>query len=338
VACTGNPGFAVTGGTILGISADNVRPYPGFSNIISIENAADSEYHALQATLKDTSGPLTLGVAYTYSHSLDDASDRASANFANSLDIHSNHASSDFDQRHLLNVNYIYDLPFVKLLEGFNHLVGNGSDTPSGAPWVAGHVIKTWLDGWQLSGITLFETGTPFSVVNGGGGDGTGTTDNAGVGDGLGVGSYADVMPNVSARGQKPYLAQNSQNIGPLLLNPGAFTAPQGLTFGNSGRNFLRNPSRTNFNMALLKHFKPFGENPDIEFRAEAFNVFNHTQFRIYDPSHPGNTGNNVINCYGDISTQYSAGASGCLTGNSFLHPVDTHDPRILQFALKMAF
>jgi hypothetical protein len=45
-----------------------------------------------------------------------------------------------------------------------------------------------------------------------------------------------------------------------------------------------------------------------------------------------------VTNCYGDITTQYSAGASSCLAGNSFLHPVDAHDPRILQFALKMAF
>ena len=99
----------------------------------------------------------------------------------------------------------------------------------------------------------------------------------------------------------------------------------------------MNNPSRINFNMALLKHFK-IREGYDIEFRTEAFNVFNHTQFRIYDPSHPGNTGNNVINCYGDISTGYSAGASGCLTGNSFLHPVDAHDPRILQFGLKLGF
>jgi len=341
VACTGNPGFFnpnIGTGAILGISADNVRPYPGFSNIISINNVADSEYNALQATLRRTTGPLTLGVAYTYSHSLDDSSDRASANFANSLDIHSNHANSDFDQRHLLNVNYIYDLPFVKLLEGFTHPLASGNESANAPFWTAGHALKTWLDGWQVSGITVFATGTPFSVVNGGGSDGTGTNDNAGVGDGLGVGSYADVMPGASARGQRPIVPVNGLNEGPLLLNPGAFTAPQGLTFGNSGRNFLRNPSRTNFNMTLLKHFKPFGEKTDIEFRAEGFNIFNHTQFRIYDPAHPGNSGNNVINCYGDITTQYSAGASGCLNGNSFLHPVDAHDPRILQFALKLGF
>jgi hypothetical protein len=338
VACTGNVGFAVAGGIPLGISADNVRPYPGFSNIISIENVADSEYDALQSTLRATTGSLTLGVAYTYSHSLDDSSDRASQNFANSLDIHSNHASSDADQRHLLNVNYIYDLPLIKLFQGFDQLVGSASDSASTSLWTPGPVSKKLLDGWQISGITVFETGTPFSVMNGGGADGTATQDNAGVGDGLGVGSFADLMPGVNARGQRPHVPIGVENIGPLLLNPGAFTAPRGLTFGDSGRNFLRNPSRTNFNIALLKHFKPFGESSDLEFRAEAFNVFNHTQFRIFDPTHPGNTGNNVINCYGDITTQYSAGASGCLTGNSFLHPVDAHDPRILQFALKLGF
>jgi hypothetical protein len=338
VACTGNVGFAVPNSLPLGISADNVRPYPGFSNIISVNNVADSEYNALQATLRRATGSLTLGVAYTYSHSLDDSSDRSSANFANSLDIHSNHASSDFDQRQQLNVNYIYDLPFVKLLEGFSHPLAGGNESADAPVWTAGHALKTWLDGWQFTGITIFSTGTPFSVINGGGGDGTGTTDNAGVGDGLGVGSYADRMPGASVRGQRPYVPIGVQNVGPLLLNPGAFTAPQGLTFGNSGRNYLRNPSRTNFNMTLIKHFKPFGDKNDIEFRAESFNIFNHTQFRIYDTSHPGNTGNNVINCYGDIAIQYSAGASGCLTGNSFLHPVDAHDPRIMQFALKMAF
>ncbi|MBT9331580.1 TonB-dependent receptor [Paracidobacterium acidisoli] len=349
VACTGNPGFAGGGSPPhkLGISADSVRPYPGFSNIISVDNVADSEYNALQATLRQTTGSLTIGVAYTYSHSLDDSSDRSSANFANSLDIHSNHASSDFDQRHILNVNYIYDLPLPRLLEGFTHLLGTGFDpdddsasagTRKTTPGQLAPIGKTLLAGWQFSGITTFQTGTPFSVINGGGSDGTGAADNAGVGDGLGVGSYADLMPGVSAHAGKPLVAHGGGNVGPLLLNPGAFAAPRGLTFGDSGRNYLRNPSRVNFNMSLFKHFKPFRERLDIEFRTEAYNVFNHTQFRITDPANPGNTGNNVINCYGTQTELYSAGASGCLAGNSFLHPVDAHDPRILQFGLKGSF
>ncbi len=335
VACSGDSGFQ-NGSVQLGLSPDSIRPYPGFSNIISVDNIADSEYNALQGTLRQTVGALTVGLAYTYSHSLDDSSDRSSANFANSLDIHSNHASSDFDQRHILNVNYIYDLPLVKLLQGFTHIVGSGGDSASDSPWIAGPMVRTWLGGWQLSGITTFQTGTPFSVINGGGSDGTGAADNAGVGDGLGIGSYADIAGD--AKTGKPYVAQGGNNVGPLLLNPGAFTAPRGLTFGNSGRNYLNNPSRTNFNMSLFKHFKPFTEHLDIEFRAEAYNVFNHTQFRITDPANPGNTGNNVINCYGTQTQLYSAGASACLSGNSFLHPVDAHDPRILQFGLKAQF
>ncbi len=347
IACTGNPGFANTSAPAnpirLGVSPDTVRPYLGFSNIISVENVSDSEYNAFQSTLRETTGPLTLGLSYTYSHSLDDSSDRSSANFANSLDIHSNHASSDIDQRHLLNIYYIYDLPLVHLLGGFVHLVGTGSDPADGStiapsvttPFNLAPVAKELLDKWQVSGITTYQTGTPFSVINGGGSDGTGAGDNAGVGDGLGVGSYADVAG--SAKVGKPFVPQGGNNVGPLLLNPGAFVAPRGLTFGNSGRNFLRNPSRTNFNVSLFKHFKP-RERFDIEFRVEAFNVFNHTQFRITDPANPGNVGNNVINCYGTQTQGYSAGASSCLNGNSFLHPVDAHDPRILQFGLKGSF
>jgi hypothetical protein len=338
VACTGNPGFIINGAPAqLGLSADDLRPYPGFSNIISLDNIAASEYHAFQGTLRETAGPLTLGVAYTFSHSIDDSSDRSSANFANSLDLRGNRASSDFDQRQLINVSYIYDLPLLRWLRGFGHLVGAASDSDNkgGGDAQPGALLKTILDEWQLSGITTHQSGTPFSVVNGGGADGTGPADNAGVGDGLGIGSYADIAGN--AHSPKPYVAPGN-NLGPLLLNPTAFTAPRGLTFGNSGRNYLRNPSRTNFNMALLKHFLPFGPKRPLEFRAEAYNVFNHTQFRITDPSHPGNTGNNVINCYGTQTQLYSAGTPSCLAGNSFLHPVDAHDPRILQFGLKLAF
>ncbi|MEI9979864.1 MAG: carboxypeptidase regulatory-like domain-containing protein [Edaphobacter sp.] len=341
VACTGNPGFASANGTLLGTSADAVRPYPGFSNIISVENIANSAYHSLQGTLREVTGPLTIGVAYTYSHSIDDSSDRSSANFTNSLDIRTNRGSSDFDQRHMLNVSYVYSLPLNHWIDGFANLLGT-DDSESGSPAASlsnsgRQLRKILFDNWQLSGITAYQTGTPFSIINGGSGNGTGASDNSGVGNGLGVGSYPDVI--AGPHGLKPSVSSsaNGSTLGPLLGNPGAFVAPQGLTFGNAGRNFMNNPSRINFNMALLKRFKLFHEN-DVEFRTEAFNVFNHTQFRIYDPSHPGNTGNNVINCYGDITTQYSAGASSCLAGNSFLHPVDAHDPRILQFALKLDF
>jgi hypothetical protein len=345
VACTGHTGFGQSGSTFYNTGADTMRKYMGFSNVISIENVADSQYHALQATFRQTVGALTLGAAYTYSHSIDDSSDRSSANFANSLDLRSNRASSDFDQRHILNINYIYELPLVRWLYGLSHLAGTGSDPEDSSTVTLSSVnpqaataqwVRMILDHWQLSGITTFQTGNPFSVINGGGGDGTASADNAGVGNGLGIGSYVDVIGDPHS--MKPKVASSDSNVGPLLLNPGAFAAPRGLTFGNSGRNSLSNPPRLNFNLSLFKTFKPFGEGKDVEFRAEGYNVFNHTQFRIYDPSHPGNSGNNVVNCYGSQTELFSAGSSGCLAGNSFLHPVDAHDPRIMQFAVKMSF
>ena len=131
VACTGYPGFVNLVGTPLGISADAVRPYNGFSNILSVENVANSNYNGLQAGLRRTKGSLTLGVAYTYSHSLDDASDRASGNFANSINLKQNYASSDFDERQLLSVNYIYDLPLIQLLYRFTRFTPDEDPTPA---------------------------------------------------------------------------------------------------------------------------------------------------------------------------------------------------------------
>jgi hypothetical protein len=348
IACAGSPGF-VSNGVKLGISADSIRPYNGFSDILSISNVANSNYHGLQATLRRSKGAFTMGAAYTYSHSLDEASDRASANFVNSLDLKSNYASSDFDQRQLLSVSYIYRLPLIQLFDRFTHFE-NEDDPSSTGPkpegqelppldWRNSPLIKTLFENWEYSGIIAYQTGSPFSVVNEGSATGIGAADNAGAGNALGLGSYPDRVGN--PRGVKPNAVSSGSNIGPLLLNPAAFAAPRGLTFGNAGRNALNNPARTNFNMSLIKHF-PLAHERNLEFRAEGFNVINHTQFRIYDPSHPGNTGNNIVNCYGDITTGYSAGATtgatNCVAGNSFLHPVDAHDPRIMQFGLKLDF
>jgi len=259
--------------------------------------------------------------------------------------LSSNKASSNFDQPHSLSFNYIYDLPRRKF---FYNLTSGLDDEPTNelSSHKAGSNGNFWdtsvsqvlLDGWQFSGIIVFQTGTPFSVINGGSPGGIGVSDNAGVANYFGTGSYADCVGSPYAH--VPFGEGTAETFGPLLYNPAAYVAPRGLTFGTCGRNSLNNPRRTNFNLSLLKHFKVFGER-DIEFRAEGFNVFNHTQFRIYDPSHPGNTGNNIIGCYGGASTHYSAAGGGgvdCLTGNSFLHPVDAHDPRIVQFGLKFSF
>jgi hypothetical protein len=120
-----------------------------------------------------------------------------------------------------------------------------------------------------------------------------------------------------------------------LLGNPAAFQAPRGLTFGNAGRDILRNPRRTNFDAALFKHFA-IRERAAIEFRAEAFNLFNHTQFFTISALGQGSSGNNAITCYGN--TNNSAGDTNCVTMNSFLYPTGAHRARTLQLGAKLLF
>ena len=127
--------------------------------------------------------------------------------------------------------------------------------------------------------MTLFESGIPFTVVNNGSPAGIGTLDNAGVANGVGSGSYPDIS-GISPHSTRPYGGTNSKSFGPLLLNPAAFVAPQGLTFGDAGRNDLNNPHRWNWDLALVKHI-PLRERFSADLRGEAFNVFNATQFRI---------------------------------------------------------
>ena len=311
------------------------RPYPGLGKVLSLQNVADSSYHALQATLRHTGGGLTTGVSYSFSHSIDDASDRSDPVLVDSYDLRQNKAKSNFDQRHLFNFSYVYQLPLNSLPRRIGDWAREREPQDSNeaanccSPWV-----NRMLDGWEFSGVTLYQSGTPFTVINSAGNTGISLTDNAGVSSGLGIAaSYPDVVQGLPAPGN------NSRSFGKLLRNPSQFVAPRGLTFGDAGRNFLTNPRRLNFDMALLKHFK-IGESGQLEFRAEGFNIFNHTQFRIYDPDNPGSSGNNIISCY--AGPVYSAGFGGsgadCVTGASFLHPLNAHRSRTIQFGLKLAF
>jgi hypothetical protein len=329
---------------------NSLRPYLGFQRILSLQNIADSQYHAFQATLRHTHGALTLGASYTFSHSLDDSSDRSDASFVNSANIRSSWASSNFDQRHLLNFNYVYDLPKMsRSVERWLSYDAADNGDPGAAKSVSSsNLLRQLLDGWQISGITVFQSGTPFSVINGGSNLGISVLDNAGVANGAGTGSYPDVVGNPRAALGNGITRFNSQSIGPLLYNPAAFAAPRGLTFGDTDRNFLTNPHRLNFDLTGLKNFK-ITENSHLEFRAEAFNIFNHTEFRIFNPNF-GNTANNTISCYAGALSNYSAAGGyttsstgqptpvNCATGSSFLHPIDAHRPRTLQLGLKYSF
>lgn len=311
-------GTPITGDALfhLNIACGNVvspdlyrQNFPGWDTIEYIGFGANSNYNALQISGRRTAGDLELTGAYTYSHSIDDSSDRYDSNFVDSYNIKASRASSNFDQRHIFNFTYIYNLPFFSKSKG---------------------LTKSLVGGWQWSGITEIQSGEPTSIYNGG------FYDNAGVANGVGAGSYADIAPGVSKH-HVPSQKYASSILGPLLYNPAAYIEPRGLTFGNSGRNSLGGPRTTNFDMGLFKNFG-FGESRNLEFRSEAFNVFNHTQW---------NGVNNSPGCYlPNGNQQYSSGNSDCVYGSadgsitpqSFLHPSGAHNPRILQFALKFMF
>lgn len=316
------------------------HPYLGLGQALSLENVATSSYHALQVTLRRTRGPLTTALSYSYSHSFDDSSDRSDPVLPDSYHLRNNWASSSFDQRHLLNLSYVWALPRLTTIGKWLSptLKDTDDDPKSDVPMPdkhPGRIASALLEHWELVGVTTLQSGTPFTVVNSAGNTGISLTDNAGVASGFGIAaSYPDII-----RGSQPPL-DNSQSVGPLLGNPSQFVAPRGLTFGDAGRNVMNNPARFNADVTLVKHIA-LTESSEMEFHVDVFNFFNNTQFRIYDPDNPGGTGNNVVSCY--AGPRYSAGfqapgGADCVTGASFLHPLNAHNPRILQFALKWAF
>jgi len=302
-----------------GNDPDFFRPFVGYSDIRAQRNSATSVYHGLQLSGRKTVGALQLTASYTFSHSIDDASSAADTSFVDSYDLALNRASSNYDQRHVFTLSYIYELPFFR---------GAG-------------LTHNLLGGWQWSGITVIQSGTPFTVTNAG--DGISIPgDNAGVANGTGTGSRPDLIGNPNTRIPGSGAGILGGNLyGPLLYNPGAFAAPRGLTFGDEPRNVVRNPRQTNFDMGLYKHF-PVHEQMNFEFRAEAFNVFNHTEWG-YIGGDAGSAGDNSgistfsnsLGCYAGPNN--SANDPSCLSGG-VLRPAAAHNARILQLALKFIF
>jgi hypothetical protein len=300
---TNSAGFPIGPAVNLAVAAcganpDLFRPYQGYASINHLQDAASSTYNALQASMRRNVGQLQLSVAYTYSHSIDDSSSRLDAGFVDSYNPAFNRASSSFDQRHMLSFSYVWDLPFFKNPGLTNKLLG----------------------GWQYSGITTFSTGFPFSAIT--------AADNAGVGNGVSSSaSFADRVGDPNSGTVQPPLTGNLQGLGPLLFNPAAYAPPRGLTFGDSGRNSLNNPNRTNFDMSLFKRI-PIKESMGFEFRAEAYNIFNHKQWGYI----AGDAGSGAYNS-GNLTS-----GTNQFGQDNFLHIATAHNPRILQLGLKFFF
>lgn len=226
-----------------GVNIAALRPYLGYGAIRMTENSGSSRYNSLQisADRRYLNG-LKIGIAYTLGKSEDNASDKRNVVW-NTYDDSSYWGPSNFDRRHVLNVYYIYDLPF-----------GKDQNT----------MLSNILGGWQVSGATFFRTGTPFSIVR--------TNDIAGVGDGNFGQPYNLVGdPLAGANGNFSAGSGSDQNF---WFNPAAFAAPAAGTFGNAPRNAWYNPSEQQWDIAFFKNFR-LNRTQRLQFRAEIFNFIN---------------------------------------------------------------
>lgn len=217
-----------------GINADALRPYHGLGIITLGEYNRQSSYNSLQisADRRFKSG-LGFGVSYTFSKLIDNTSTPY-----NAYDVNLIRSVSSSDRPHLLNVNFIYELPFLK----------NRSD-----------LIGYLAGDWQISGVAFIRSGQPLSVVD--------STDTAGVGPGSGSQPW-NLVGDTNITGDR--------GIGKAWFNPAAFVRPAAGTFGNAGLNILRGPAFQNWDLAVFKNFKFADNRVNTQFRVEAFNFLNH--------------------------------------------------------------
>src|SRR5579872_7155106 len=202
---------------------------------------ANSRYNSLQASLSHTSGSLSFLAGYTYSKCMDNASGLQDSTYP--FDPRLSIGLCNFDLTHHFVFSYNWLLPFDKFaVDGWR-----------------GRLIH----GWSLSGITTFSTGLPITLSE--------NDDNSLIGANA---APVDV-PNFS--GVK-VLADTNPRDGQQYFNTALFSEEQPGQFGNSRRRFFHGPGINNFDAALLKTTK-MTESKEIQFRFEAFNLFNHAQF-----------------------------------------------------------
>jgi len=286
-ACAGITGITTPFNAFVG--------FPGFSSVQLAYTGANSHYNSLQAEVHGrVTRDLQLQAAYTYSQSVDGTTGNLGGGDSFDLDHVSDPyvgwrgdiGPSPFDRRHIGFVNFVYQIPLLR----------NSSHS----------VLKATVGGWELSGIVTAQSGTPLNI---------GCTSSCGAG----YSAVANLFPGGD-------VLSRPDIVGPVSypktvaswFNTTSFAAPPPGQFGNLGFNALRGPGRQNWNLSL---FKEFMINEDrgshIEFRAESFNTWNHTQF--------GGPGQN-----GGISTNLGASNFGAITA--------AFDPRVFQLGLKLVY
>jgi hypothetical protein len=277
-----------------GVGAVNPRrPYQLFGQIRQIQNDSFSTYNGLTVVFRQrTFHGLDMNLGYTWSHTLDtsnDANGGGTAMIQNNLKADYGNANWDIRNRFVGTITYAM---------------------PSLARF--GRLTDTFAGGWHANTIVTIQGGQPFNIAI--------TNDQANVG-GIGTQRPNFVHAPRFTCGKKEYIA------GTNCIDVSAYSLPSLYTFGNSHRNDARGPGASSVNLSLFKDFAIY-ENLKLQFRAEAFNVFNHANL-----ANPGNVtlptadAAGVFNFTGSNFGQVTATPTGALG-----------DPRILQLAGKINF
>ncbi|HYL72760.1 MAG TPA: TonB-dependent receptor [Bryobacteraceae bacterium] len=281
------------------------RPYPGYGTIPQQIFEGNSSYHSLQVTAnRRFAKSLEFGVAFTHSKAMDYAEGDSTTSASGTTNtvptylnrVFRNYGLGVYDRPNVLTFHFLYDLPKLSKL-------------------LPNRVVRAVADGWQIADITSFIPGKPLSITMNnspsvnftGGGDGAVPVL---LGDPTGQRTF-DQYFNVAA------LAK------PIPVSPASCTASgcspmTYLNFGNTPRYPIRGPGTNNWNLSVFKNFS-IREKVHFQFRAEAYNAFNHTQFD-------------------GVDTTVTFNAAGQQTRASSGQLNSSRDPRIMQLALRLSF
>jgi hypothetical protein len=264
----------------LTVNLDSLRPYKGYNSIRETDNVASSMYHSLQVSWnRRFAKGLSAGLAYTFAKSSDNGSNQRDI-IPDTYNANNLWGPSEFDRRHVFIANFLYELPFFRAQ---NHLFGK------------------IVGGWQVSGIFSAATGTPCSIAGGS------TNDYAKVGqDGnWGCGNNGQlwfVNGDPSILGQMAHNGSTDPNLWFQVRNPDGsliFTPPPVNTFNTTQnvRDLVYGPGFNVWNFGLFKKFA-INERTGFQFRAEAYNAFNHPNW-----SNPSFNPNN-LSTFGKITSK----------------------------------
>ena len=307
---TAGNSYAITANTIAnGIARTPTPGLNGYNGYQIFANDAYSHYNALQTTISRRWSAGYFQAAYTWSRSTDATSTGNPAfntAFNDETTLDDSRGLSDFDRTHRLVISHVYALPFFQHSSGFVHAA---------------------LGGWEVSGITIFQSGTPFSIYDTASGtaflgQGSTSTLTASVAPGGSIANgytTGDIHNRLNAYVNINNFAPASR-LYPALCNPNDAN-PNDPTnsnfcvtnFGDLGRNIYRGPFQQNWDFSLIKNFH-LTERQTIRFSSDFFNVWNHANF-----ANPAST---------DVESPSNFGAIVSTKGT----------PRLIQFSLRYAF